>query len=364
MSVRPTKTAFGLAAGAAVLFAVGTNVQAGWLLVLAASLLGTLAAGAVLPLRALRGIEVTRTAPAEARAGSDVTVRLVVSNTTRATRGLILVRDDFLAPGCAVVTTLRGGRTIAFEGIRRNVPRGVHTSGRCELLTGAPFGVVHVRRVVEVPGSTVVYPRVFAAPLGDTAGAGGAASAHGRRAPSGDTAAVRPYRHGDALRHVHWRTSARAGQLVVREFEDDLPPPLLVVADVGIDGGDLDTVASCACSIALTAIDEGRDVRLADLRSPSRRDVLAWGAALAPGDGDAAARALRDAPPAGTVAAVLATGNRDALRAASALAASRPVTVFLVGRDGRGAPETGGLRVVRVGSIDDPGSWLHASVAV
>ncbi|MFI5387711.1 MAG: DUF58 domain-containing protein [Fimbriimonadales bacterium] len=30
---------------------------------------------------------------------------------------------------------------------------------------------------------------------------------------------IRDYQHGDALRHVHWRSSARAGQLLVKEFE-------------------------------------------------------------------------------------------------------------------------------------------------
>ena len=38
-----------------------------------------------------------------------------------------------------------------------------------------------------------------------------------------DLYGVREFRSGDALRRIHWRTSARRGQLVVREFE---PPGL------------------------------------------------------------------------------------------------------------------------------------------
>ena len=47
--MRPSKRALGLLLGAGILFLIGTNVQAGWLYVLAALLLGALAAGLVLP---------------------------------------------------------------------------------------------------------------------------------------------------------------------------------------------------------------------------------------------------------------------------------------------------------------------------
>ena len=54
--MRPSKRAVGLLLGAGILFLIGTNVQAGWLYVLAALLLGALAAGLVLPFAALRGL--------------------------------------------------------------------------------------------------------------------------------------------------------------------------------------------------------------------------------------------------------------------------------------------------------------------
>ena len=60
----------GLALGAVVLFLIGTNVQAGWLFVLAALLLGAVVAGIALAARsALRGLGVELAAPAETRQG-------------------------------------------------------------------------------------------------------------------------------------------------------------------------------------------------------------------------------------------------------------------------------------------------------
>lgn len=41
--------------------------------------------------------------------------------------------------------------------------------------------------------------------------------------------ALRPYQPGDALRSVHWRTSARTGQLMVRQFEETRRTQLMIV---------------------------------------------------------------------------------------------------------------------------------------
>ena len=62
--------------GAGVLFLIGTNVQAGWLFVLAALLLGALVAGLALAARAIAGLEVDVRAPAETRQGEDTPVDL------------------------------------------------------------------------------------------------------------------------------------------------------------------------------------------------------------------------------------------------------------------------------------------------
>jgi uncharacterized protein (DUF58 family) len=42
---------------------------------------------------------------------------------------------------------------------------------------------------------------------------------------------LRPYRPGDSTRLIHWRTSARRGELMVREYEDIPPESLTVVFD-------------------------------------------------------------------------------------------------------------------------------------
>ncbi len=48
-----------------------------------------------------------------------------------------------------------------------------------------------------------------------------------------ELAELRPYQAGDALRHVHWRTLARTGDLWVRQFHQDSQPEICLVIDHG-----------------------------------------------------------------------------------------------------------------------------------
>lgn len=290
MRLRPTKLAGALVFACLILFAVGTNVQAGWLIVLTALVLGALAAGLVLPALAVRGIEVARLAPESAFAGDRVEVSLVVRSRAPSARGLVLVRDRFLGTGAAVVPRLAAGESRTYIGERDAVRRGVHVSGPCEIATGAPFGVARATRHVKVSSQTVVYPRVY--DVADPGRLAGVLTEGGRPRPAaaGDSTSVREYRPGDPLRHVHWRSSARTGRLVVREFEEHASGDVAVLVVPGADDETVDAVTSAACSYAIAAVDAGRRVVILwpegdgvrRLEARSRRDALEWGARLAP----------------------------------------------------------------------------------
>ena len=95
-----------------------------------------------------------------------------------------------------------------------------------------PLGLVAVARG---HGETVrvwVHPRIH--PL-TAVPAGVARSLDGRvdRVPHGSITfdTLREYVIGDELRHVHWRTSARVGELMVREHLDTSLPRMVVLLD-------------------------------------------------------------------------------------------------------------------------------------
>ncbi|WP_136313204.1 MULTISPECIES: DUF58 domain-containing protein [Actinomyces] len=76
--------------------------------------------------------------------------------------------------------------------------------------------------------------------------------------------ALRDYVPGDDRRNVHWRTTARTGRLMVRQFEETHRASLLVLLDT-LPGDyetdeDFETAVSVACSLALNAITDGREV--------------------------------------------------------------------------------------------------------
>ena len=106
---RLRKRAFGLLVGAGVLFFIGTNVQAGWLFVLSALMLGAFAAGWLLAIRGASGIEFARRVPDRVHQGDEVLIDVAVTNAGRRTRRGIVVRDPHLDAVDIWVGSIRPG---------------------------------------------------------------------------------------------------------------------------------------------------------------------------------------------------------------------------------------------------------------
>lgn len=80
--------------------------------------------------------------------------------------------------------------------------------------------------------------------------------------PAADDASLRDYRAGDDLRRVHWRTSARLGELVVRQDERAARRPVSVILDLPDDDAAAEWSISAAASVALALLRSGHRVRL------------------------------------------------------------------------------------------------------
>lgn len=94
------------------------------------------------------------------------------------------------------------------------------------LRTAAPLGLFWCRRDRNSPAKAIVYPTVFTlthCPLIDEIGLEDKqiidSQKRSQSANSGITRSLRPYRTGDPIQLIHWRTSARYGELRVRELE-------------------------------------------------------------------------------------------------------------------------------------------------
>jgi uncharacterized protein (DUF58 family) len=143
--------------------------------------------------------------------------------------------------------------------------------------------------------------------------------------------ALRDYVVGDDLRHIHWKTSARLGKLMVRQFEETRRSHLVVVlsldpADYATPDG-FELAVSVAASLGQQAIKEEKDVTVAACRHAFRTDSaprllddfsrLDFGSPAEPADRTALAAA--GGAPDASVAIVVTGGEIDPGRLNAAL---------------------------------------------
>jgi uncharacterized protein (DUF58 family) len=162
--------------------------------------------------------------PARVPRGGDADVRLEVTNTERRTGGLWVLSEtvpsELGSPPRFVVEGLSGGATAAFRYRLHGRRRGRFLLGPLRLRLVDPFGLV-LRTVTGADtAALLVVPRVRplsgAGGLAGAGGGGGEGSGRSIAVHGEDDVSTREYRHGDDLRMVHWRATARTGELMVR----------------------------------------------------------------------------------------------------------------------------------------------------
>ncbi|MDG4831756.1 DUF58 domain-containing protein [Solwaraspora sp. WMMD1047] len=231
--MRITARGIGLLVAAAVL--LGTGFGFGYVELTLLGAAATVAAACAIGYAAWRPrLAVHRTAdPDRVGRGEPAAMTLTVRNRDRLRAASLVAEDRCGSRRVAVpLLKLRPGRDTV---VRYPVPthrRGVITVGPL-LVTGEDaLGLVRVARSHGGSVEIWVHPRVHhlaAVPSGV------ARSLDGRidRVPHGSITfdSLREYVVGDELRRVHWRTSARIGELMVREHVDTSLPRIVVLLD-------------------------------------------------------------------------------------------------------------------------------------
>jgi uncharacterized protein (DUF58 family) len=211
-------------------FGSATNTMSGWLYALSGGSLALLGVAAVLPGKSLRSLEVRRRTIEPVSAGDRITVELEIENRAREPKTLLQVVD--ILPFLLGQPIVRPIEVIDPNSIYRDTyylevrQRGVYRWQEVNLRTAAPLGLFWCRRSRRVKAVAVVYPQVLplsTCPIIDRIGQEDSPQFYNRSrsqtATEGLTRNLRPYRHGDPTRLIHWRTSARYGELRVRELE-------------------------------------------------------------------------------------------------------------------------------------------------
>lgn len=208
---------------------------------IASILFAILISGFVLSCWSLFGIELKRNICFDGVRKTDVYIPLTIKNKTKRRIQTLIIREvigfsktDFIE---FAINTLLPLEKRTLERYALASKRGKFQLNQVKLIGGDPAGLFQRVRIVELPGEVTVFPNiekisslelqtknkirstVSGQPLG--------ISGQGQ-----DIFGLREYRHGDPVRIVHWKASARQHGLVVKEFEAQGLNRISVLLDV------------------------------------------------------------------------------------------------------------------------------------
>jgi uncharacterized protein (DUF58 family) len=164
--------------------------------------------------------------PSRVPVGHQATVRLSLENVSRLPTSLLFVEDSLSytlgAKPRFVLDRVEAGGKRQVEYVVRSDVRGKFRVGPLTIRMADPFGLCELARSFSTVDRLVVTPVVSPLPatgLGGEWAGGGDTQARQVASAGEDDASTREYRYGDDLRKVHWKSTARTGELMVRREE-------------------------------------------------------------------------------------------------------------------------------------------------
>lgn len=190
----------------------------------------------------LRGISVKRRARSQrAEVGDIFEENFEVSNHSRITKFWLEVQNETDIPNAAgsrILTLLRGRQNRFYTARTRLTQRGGYRLGPTTLSSGDPFGIFRASKQFSTLKELIVFPmlfqvREFISPPGLLPG--GRVIKRKSIDITPHAAGIREYVHGDPVKRIHWPTSMRRNQLMVKEFEQDPQAEVWLFLDTNRD---------------------------------------------------------------------------------------------------------------------------------
>jgi uncharacterized protein (DUF58 family) len=186
----------------------------------------------------LRGIEVVPDRSADRlQEGAVYEERITVKNRSWLAKIWLEVDDPSEMPGHharrVITVPAKGEKTFR---VRSTISRrGLYAIGPVEVTTGDPFGLFRHTRAFGRSQNVLVYPRAtelpnFAVPAANLPGEGRFRRRTHYVTPN--ASGVRPYEFGDSFNRIHWSSTARTGELMVKIFELDPASDIWVIMDL------------------------------------------------------------------------------------------------------------------------------------
>ena len=186
----------------------------------------------------LRGLSVQReTFTHRTQVGEQARERITIRNVWPIPKLWVELQDHSNMPqhGSGFVTYLPANERRRWVARTPCTMRGKYTLGPATLISGDPFGIFRLERTVEGTSEVLVYPQTaplpsFSLPSAELPGGQDVKSRTYHVTPNVST--IRDYQPGDSFNRIHWRSTARTGQLMVKEFELDPTAEIYLVLDM------------------------------------------------------------------------------------------------------------------------------------
>jgi uncharacterized protein (DUF58 family) len=215
---------------------------------------------------------VRRLTPARLPVGQSTEVTIRLANVSRLRTGLLLCEDTVpYALGSRprfVLDGIGAGGSKEFAYQVRPDARGKYTIGPLQVRVADSFGLVSIGRAFSSTGTLTVTPRIVPLSRPPLSGNWLGDSEHGKRsiaATGEDDVAPRAYQTGDGLHRVHWRSTARYGELMVRREEQHWRNTASLFLDTRrvahVQASSFELAITAAASIGVHLAGEGFDAR-------------------------------------------------------------------------------------------------------
>ena len=214
--------------------------------------------------------------PAQVPLGSPMKGQIIIGQDGRLPAGILLLEDSVprelgTRPRFLVDRADQSWRRVVEYPLLGRV-RGRFSTGPLTVRTVDPFGLVQLDRQFVATSEVMVTPRIVPLPTIRTIGGGGGtgeARPHRVGVIGQDDALVREYRQGDDVRRIHWRSTARWGDLMVRREEQAWDPSASIVLDSRSSAHEgrgmqnsLEWAISAAASIGIHFLDDGFGIEI------------------------------------------------------------------------------------------------------
>lgn len=148
---------------------------------------------------------------------------------------------------------------------KKSLRRGIYPLHNIIMEHSGALGLVSLRKRLKIDGKLVVTPKIFptnSPPAGGLRSLAGGKNIGSSPCRAGSTfRSTRPYHAEDSLTRIHWPATAKRGELMVKEFDEERAGYVTLWLDVSpLPGSDsvhsLDAACRMAASLAFSALEE------------------------------------------------------------------------------------------------------------